>query len=313
MRILLLVVAGLLLIRSLHGLYRQASVGGWIRLVCALGIIAWAVTGLEVLGYAAAVLAGMALVSVVAEYAVGRRTAHGRKTSKQTPSVEEPFALRRARARFHSMDEIRELSEERVYAYLRDADRSVRWAAAERLRAVGTPENTQRIVDRLTGPEPETDPKVRLTLALVLARWGRQEAVAELVQALDPDRLERREALQALVRLEARRHVPDILKLAANEPQDAASVDAIHTAVRLGGGNELLQIQHRDLVLRYVRSAPDVLPAALADVAAVAKLLRDSGDAELRYLGDRLGRLLQYAELSEARIAMGDQNRADEG
>jgi hypothetical protein len=164
---------------------------------------------------------------------------------------------------------------------------------------VATPENAERIVELLHGSRREIDEDVRLKLALVLARWNRTEALPVLAAALKPDRSGRWDALAALVRLEARQYVPEILTLAAHEPRPIGTANAIHAAVRLGAAEDLMQPRARKLVRRYVRGAGDLLPAAMEDVRAVAELLKASHDPEQCDLGDRLDRLLQFAEGSE--------------
>jgi hypothetical protein len=311
MRILLLIVATLLLIRSLHGLYFQARLGALVRLACALGIIVWVVTRVAMLGYVATGLAAAALASVVIEHLPRRRRLNPAGTVPIEKLGGHPGSAQRPSPR--QLDPGKPSPEPNLRERLLDADASVRLAAAEQLRSEKMPDDVQCLVDRLFGPEPEKNRRVRWNLALALARWGRQEATAELVRTLEPDCPGRREALEALVQLEARQHVPEILALGVNELEAAVTAEAVHAVVRLGASEELLRLENRQLVWLYIRGAPDILPHGREHVGSVAQLLLSSDDHELRDLGLGLHRLLRFAEASERRAPQGPSTPPPEG
>jgi hypothetical protein len=148
------------------------------------------------------------------------------------------------------------------------------------------------VVELLHGEQRETDQAVRLKLALVLAQWERSEALPVLAAALQPDRPGRFEALAALVQLGARQYVPEVLELAEREKEAIGTANAVHTVVRLGGGDELLQGRWRGVLRRYAEGIAELLPAGAEDARGVADLLRGSTDQEHRQLARRLEELI---------------------
>lgn len=299
MRLFLLLIAVVMVWRTYQVMRKEPGAVHSVRLGFWLTMIAWVLTRVPVLGYLAGGLLALSVLSWIAPGLLPRRKKPERIVDTDGRPLDDFAPLSDTLATLPEAKEIAQLSEDQVYPYLQRPEESIRLAAAERLRKVATPENADRIVDVLHGSRREIDEDVRLKLALVLAQWSRTEALPVLAAALKPDRSGRWEALAALVQLDARQYVPEILTLAAHEPRPVGTANAIHAAVRLGGGEDLMQPRARKLVRRYVRGAGDLLPIASRDVRAVADLLQSSHDPEQCELGDRLDRLLQFTEVSE--------------
>jgi len=300
MRLVLLLIAVVMVWRTYQMMRKEPGAVHSVRLGFWLTMIAWVLTRVPVLGYLAV---GLLALSVLGWIAPGLLPRKKEKPDGILDTDGHPLGdfapLSEALEMLPEAKTIAELPEERVYPYLQRPETPIRLVAAERLRTVATPENADRIVDLLHGSRREIDEDVRLKLALVLARWHRTEALPVLAAALKPDRSGRWDALAALVQLDAHQYVPEILTLAARESRPVGTANAIHAAVRLGGGEDLVQPRARKLVRRYVRGAGDLLPTAVHDVRAVAELLKASPDPEQCELGDRLDRLLQFTEVSE--------------
>jgi hypothetical protein len=306
MRILFIAIAVLMLVWTWRALRKEPSVIHSVRLGFWLTMLAWMLTRINALSYLAGGLLGLSVLSWIAPhlFSSGRRRA--RPLRRGAPDIAEELGqLRSTLDALPLGKRIAKLPEDEVYPYLRHKDTAVRRAAAERLRKVATPPNAERLIERLHGTLREPDDIVRLKLALALAKFKRPEALPELSAALDPHRAGRWDALDALVKLEARQYIPEMVLLAAQEPKSIGTANAIHAIMRLGGGEQLLEPRSRNLLIRYVRGAPHVLPGAIKDVGAIAELFHSSNDPELHELAGRLDRLLQYTEVSEAKIRAG--------
>ncbi len=299
MRLILLLIAVIMVWRTYQVMRKGPNAVHSVRLGFWLTMIAWVLTRVPILGYLAVGLLALSVLGWIAPGLLPRRKKSQDVVETGGEPLDEFAPLGEALELLPEAKEIARLPEEQVYLYLQRPEAPIRLAAAERLRTVATPENADRIVELLHGSRREIDEDVRLKLALVLAQWNRTETLPVLAAALKPDRSGRWDALAALVRLDARQYVPEILTLAASEPRPVGTANAIHAAVRLGGGEDLMQPRARKLVRRYVRGAGDLLPAAVHDVRAVAELLKSSHDPEQCELGDRLDRLLQFTEVSE--------------
>jgi hypothetical protein len=299
MRLILLLIAVIMVWRTYQVMRKDPKVVHSVRLGFWLTMIAWVLTRVPVLGYLAAGLLALSVLGWIAPGLLPRRKKSEGTLDTDGQPLGDFAPLSEALETLPEAKQIAGLPEAQVYPYLQRPEAPIRLAAAERLRTVATPENANRIVELLHGSRREIDEDVRLKLALVLARWNRSESLPVLAGALKADRSGRWDALTALVHLDARQYVPEILTLAAHEPRPIGTANAIHAAIRLGGGEDLMQPRARKLVRRYVRGAGDLLPTAWEDVRAVAELLKASHDPEQCELGDRLDRLLQFTEDSE--------------
>jgi hypothetical protein len=262
-------------------------------------MLAWMITRVQVLGLLAAGLLGLSVLSWIAPNLLPRSRRRSRIPVADDDSNEEAAnvahelrELKRSVSTLPEAKRIAELPESDVYPYLRHGKTPLRLAAAERLRTVATPENADRLVERLHGEQHETDEAVRLKLALVLAKLRRSEALPVLAAALTPDRPGRAEALASLVDLGARQYVPEVLALAEAEREAVGTANAVHTVMRLGGGEELLERRWRRVLRRYVDGLQRLLPVGAEDARNVVELLRSSSDQEHRQLAFELDQML---------------------
>jgi hypothetical protein len=300
MRYLVLALAVFMAVYAYKALRAEPNANNSVRLGFWLTVVAWTLTNVPLLGMLAGALFLVSLASWVA-----------RGASPETSREAAPRSRQRGRRRDGGLDEVlatlpeaaelAELPEEEVYPYLDRSEVTLRLAAAERLRTVASEENADRLLEFLGGEQQEADSSVRLKLALALARLRRREALPVLVDALHPDRAGRWDALRAIVGLEARQYVPEILTLAARESRAVATVQALHAVVRLGAGERLLSPRARPLLRRYMRGLPDLLPQDLEVAKTLAELLLESTDPSTKETGNRLRRLLEFTETSEAR------------
>jgi hypothetical protein len=301
MRIAILIIAVLMVVRTMQALRNQGGAVHSIRLGFWLTMAAWVLTRVAVLGYLAAGLLGLSLLGWVVPVLLprARDREHGRvgaRGPRRRIGQQEAVELDESLATLPAAKEIFTLPEGEVIQYLERPEKPLRLAAAERLRAVATPASADRLTSLLYGENHESDESVRLKIALVLAKWKRTEALPVLSAALRPGRSGRWDALESIVEMDAHQYVPEVIALAEQEREPIGTLNAVHGAMRLGGGDELARRRSRGLFERYLEGAKAVLPQGAEDIRAVAELLRGSSEQAKRDVADQLELLLREVE-----------------